>query len=115
MEALLGFAASPLLIGLYVGLTAWFAWTVLRDTQFRTPILVTIAVSVVTIGGLLMVLGKWMLIVPGLASYGLGLVIASVVYVGLYRFSEGRWPLWRKRKRSRPSDGPLGSAPRPRS
>ena len=102
LEALLGLAASPpLLIGLFVGFTAWLARTVLRDTWVSASIAVTVAVSIIAAGGLLVALRAWELFVPGVGLYCLGLIVSSVIYVGLYRYSEGHWPV-----RSRPRETP---------
>jgi hypothetical protein len=94
VETLAGFAASPpVLVGLFVGLTAWLARAVLRAPWVRTSIVVIIAISVMTAGGLLVALRAWTLTVPGLAGYGLGLLVSSLIYVSLYRLSEGHWPV----------------------
>ena len=101
MEMFLGFAAGPpLFLGVFVGLIAWFAWTVLRDTSYKIPILVSIAVSMLSAASLLVALGNGALILPGLSSYGLGLAVSSVFYIGVYRASEGHWPIRRRPNRS---------------
>src|SRR5215210_663675 len=99
MEIFLGSAASPgLLVGLFVGLTAWLGMAVLRNTWITPLVLATIAVSIITASGLLVALQDLVLIVPALGSYALGFLIASVIYGSLYRVQEGHWPVRSRRK-----------------
>jgi hypothetical protein len=91
VEDFLEFAGqASVWVGLFVGLTHWYARTVLRGWDLA-PFLVVIGVSLAA-ATLLLVLRAPTLLLPTIGGYVLGLVLASIVYVGLYRLSEGRWP-----------------------
>ena len=93
---------GPLWVGLFVGLTGLFAMTVLRHRWYRTPILISIGVSLIAASLLLSIRAPRM-IVPTVGAYALGLSLATLFYLVLFRLSQSRWPVHSKRSPHRRS------------